>query len=91
MVSHFVITLGAALVFLVAYSRIAFLRERFAIGVVIFGALVYAFMHGVVLPLSAIPFKMTYSPTVLAQGLAVHVLLVALPIALCVRYFSRPR
>ena len=55
---------------------------------VAFGAAVYAVMHVIVLPLSAIPFKMSYPPATLAQQLAVHVFLVALPIALCVRRYS---
>ena len=56
---------------------------------VLFGTLVYAFMHALVLPLSAIPFKMSYPPVKLAEGLAVHVLLVGLPIAACARRFMR--
>lgn len=88
---HFAITLGAAFIFLLAYSNLPLLRKNFIFTTVTFGALVFAFMHAVVLPLSAIPFKMTYSPAVLAQGLAVHVFLVAFPIALCVRRFSAKR
>jgi hypothetical protein len=45
-------------------------------------------MNFVVLPLSAVPFKLTYSPQVIAQGFVSHALLVGIPIALCVRRFS---
>lgn len=85
---HFAITLGAAFVYLLAYTRLPLLRRYFIPGVVAFGAAVYAVMHVIVLPLSAIPFKMSYPPATLAQQLAVHVFLVALPIALCVRRYS---
>lgn len=88
---HFVITLGAALVYLLAYARVPWLRAHFVLGAVGFGVAVYAVMHGLVLPLSAIPFKMVYSLSSLAQGLAVHVLLVGFPIALCVRRLSFPQ
>jgi len=88
LVCHFFITLTGSAVFLLAYRRVAFLREHFWLGAAAFGVLFYAFMHGLVVPLSAIPFKFTYSPSTVAQGLAVHVLLVGLPIAFCVRKFS---
>src|SRR5687768_1899145 len=60
---HFAITLGAAAVFLLAYARVPIVRERWILAAVVFGALVYAFMHVLVLPLSAIPFRMSYSPS----------------------------
>jgi len=85
---HFVITLAAAGIFLVGYEHCSIQRKNPVLAGVIFGALVYAFMHAVVLPLSAIPFKMTYSPWIIAQGLAVHIFLVGVPIALCIRRFA---
>jgi hypothetical protein len=49
--------------------------------------LVYAAMHGVVVPLSAAPFRLSHTPVAVLQALAVHVGLVGVPIALCVRRF----
>jgi hypothetical protein len=85
---HFLIALGAAAVFGVAYARVAWIRQQFWLAAVVFGALVYAVMHGVVVPLSAAPFKFSHTPTAVLQGLAVHIGLVGVPIALCVRRFS---
>lgn len=86
---HFLIMLGAAAVFGVAYARVAWLRQHFWLAAVVFGVGVYAVMHGVVVPLSAVPFKFSHTPMALLQGLAVHVFLVGVPIALGVRGFSQ--
>jgi hypothetical protein len=42
----------------------------------------------VVLPLSAVPFHLKYTPQSLLQGFVSHALLVGIPIDLCVRRFS---
>ena len=47
-------------------------------------------MNFVVLPLSAFPFKLTYTAMQLLEGFAVHALFVGLPIALAVRRFASP-
>ena len=85
---HFGITLAAAAVFLIAYKRLSLPGKSPLLAGAILGVLVYVFMHAVVLPLSAIPFKMTYSPWTVTRDLAVHILLVGVPIALCVRRFA---
>jgi hypothetical protein len=66
------------------------LRDRPYVAGALFGVLVYLFMNFVI-PLSAIPFRITYSPLVLAKGLVSHALLVGIPIALFIRYFSMNR
>jgi hypothetical protein len=47
-------------------------------------------MNFVVVPLSAVPFAIAYTPAKLAQGFLSHAVLVGLPIALAVRRWSRP-
>ncbi len=84
---HLGITIVAAFVYLFCARRVAYIREHYLLCGSIFGAIVYLVMNFVVLPLSAVPFKLTYSPQVIAQGFVSHALLVGIPIALCVRRF----
>jgi hypothetical protein len=88
---HFGITVAAAAVYFFIARTFAFVREHFWICGAIFGALVYLFMNFVVLPLSAVPFEITYTPAVIVQGLVSHAVLVGLPIAFFLHklYFSR--
>ena len=86
---HFLIAFGAAAVYYAASRRLHFLVRRPVVSGLLYGVAVYLFMNLVVLPLSAIPFKVSYAPGVLATGLVVHMLCVGLPIALAVRRFSK--
>jgi hypothetical protein len=43
-------------------------------------------MNFVVVPLSAFPHKLSDPPVVLITGLLVHMFLVGVPIALCIRF-----
>jgi hypothetical protein len=85
---HYLILLVAAALYFAAQAR----RPALALHPLRFGALyglaVWAFMHGVVLPLSAIPFAMPYRPAGVALQLAIHVLLVGWPIALALRHVA---
>src|ERR1039458_6422906 len=56
-VLHFVIALGAAAVYYLASRKLPLLLTRAVLGGMIYGALVYLFMHYVVLPLSAVDRK----------------------------------
>lgn len=88
---HYSIILFASALFFFAFINSAFLRRNFWLVTAVFGALFYAVMHGIILPLSAIPFKFNYSPVNLAQGLGVHIFLVGLPINFFVRRFYREK
>jgi uncharacterized membrane protein YagU involved in acid resistance len=84
---HFVIALGAATVYYLASRKLPFLVRRAVIGGIIFGALVYFFMHFVVLPLSAVPpghTRFVYQ----AFEFVEHWFCVGLPISLSVRHYS---
>jgi hypothetical protein len=87
--SHFLIALGAAAVFWAASRRWPVLGGRgvWASGM-IFGAGVYFFMNGVVMPLSAHQTK-AWPVNVDLWVLAAHMFLVGLPIAWVARRFSR--
>lgn len=85
---HFVIALGAATVYYVASRRLAILVHRAVLFGLLYGALVYLFMHWIVLPLSAAPKG--HLPWVYqASEFVEHWVCVGLPIALSVRHYSR--
>jgi hypothetical protein len=85
---RFVIAFGAATVYYLASRRLPLLIDRAVLCGLIYGALVYFFMHRVVLSLSAadhrdMPFIYKFCEFV------EHCLCVGLPIALSVRHYSR--
>jgi uncharacterized membrane protein YagU involved in acid resistance len=87
-VLHFVIALGAATVYYLASRRLTFLVQQAVLFGFIYGALVYLFMHLIVLPLSAVPpgnMPFIYK----AFEFVEHWFCVGLPIALSVRHYSR--
>ena len=87
-VLHFVIALSAATVYYLASRKLTFLVNRAVLYGLIYGALVYLFMHIVVLPLSAAPKGDT--PFVyMALEFVEHWFCVGMPIALSVRHYSR--
>ena len=87
-VLHFVIAFGAAAVYYAASRKLTFLIRGADTFGLIYGAVVYAFMHLVVLPLSAVP--KSHTPLVYAACEFVeHWFFVGLPIALAVRRYSR--
>ena len=86
---HFLIAFGAATVYYLASRKIGFMTEHAILSGLVFGALVYSFMHLVVLPLSAVPHrdgKFIYQ----AFEFVWHWFGVGLPIALSVRHYARP-
>jgi uncharacterized membrane protein YagU involved in acid resistance len=90
-VLHFVIALGAATVYYLASRKLPLLLTRAVLCGMIYGALVYLFMHYVVLPLSAVP-KGHHTPVIYkATEFVEHWFLVGLPIAFSVRHYSRGR
>lgn len=87
-VLHFIISFGAAAVYYIASHYLAALVHRAVLFGLIYGALVYFFMHLVVLPLSAAPhghMPLIYKLCEFVE----HWFCVGLPIALSVRHYSR--
>lgn len=88
LVFHFLIAIMAAVVY---YSLSRLIRVMVTHPVVcgpLFGIGVYLFMNFVVLPLSAIPFKISFALPNLIGGLLIHMFGIGLPIALAVRRYS---
>jgi asparagine N-glycosylation enzyme membrane subunit Stt3 len=88
-VFHFLIATIAAAVYYLASRQLRFLITQAVICGILFGVCVYLFMNFVVLPLSAIPFKMSYPWPSLIGGLLIHMFGIGLPIALVVRRYSK--
>jgi uncharacterized membrane protein YagU involved in acid resistance len=85
---HFIIALGAATVYYVASRKLGVLVQRAVLFGLIYGVLVYLFMHVIVLPLSAAPKG--HMPWIYqASEFVEHWFCVGLPIALSVRHYSR--
>jgi hypothetical protein len=81
---HFVIAFSAAGVYYVASRRISLLTRSPILSGLLFGVLVYAFMNGVVLPLSAVVSKGPVSAAVFIDGVLALMFFVGLPISLVV-------
>lgn len=84
---HFVIALGAATVYYLASRKLGILIQRVVLFGLLYGALVYLFMHLVVVPLSSAPkghMPWIYQATEFVE----HWFCVGLPIALSVRHYS---
>jgi len=85
---HFLIAFTAATVYSLASRKLPLLIEHAVICGMVYGALVYAFMHTIVVPLSRVqqhpkPFAYT------AAEFVWHWIGVGLPISLSCRYYSR--
>jgi uncharacterized membrane protein YagU involved in acid resistance len=89
LVFHFLIATTAAAVYYLASRQLRVLVNQAIICGLLHGVIVYLFMNFVVLPLSAIPFKMSYPWPALIGGLLIHMFGIGLPIALVTRKYSR--
>ena len=86
---HFLIALTAAAVYVTASRRLPLLTNSPIVSGVIYGIAVYWFMQLIVLPLSAVPFKVSFTLQSVVIGLVVHVLCVGLPIAMAARRYLK--
>ncbi|WP_263410957.1 hypothetical protein [Terriglobus tenax] len=86
---HFFIALSFAAFYYTASRRLPFMMEYPLICGLFYGAAVEEVMNLVVLPLSALHAKGPYELRDLIQGLAVHMVVMGLPIAYSVRRFAR--
>jgi uncharacterized membrane protein YagU involved in acid resistance len=85
---HFIIALGASTVYYLASRKLSFLIHHAVLSGLVYGGLVYLFMHLVVLPLSAVSpreMPMIYKVCEFVE----HWFCVGLPIALSVQRYSR--
>ena len=88
---HFLIMLGIAAVYWAALSRRQPLLQRPLLAGAMFGAAVYLVMNALVLPLSVIPFVPKYSLAIVLRDVAIHIVMVGLPIAFIARAAVRRR
>lgn len=86
-VLHFVIAFGAATVYYLASRWIPFMISHAVVSGLLYGEMVFWFMHLVVVPLSRAPHG-KFTMATLITGPIGHMFLVGLPIALAVRRYS---
>jgi hypothetical protein len=86
---HFFIACSAAAAYYGASLKLGFLKEYPLVCGLFFGAAVEDFMRFVVLPLCALHAKGPYKLHDLVLGLAVHMVVVGLPISYSVRRFAK--
>ncbi len=92
MVLHFAISFGAAAVYYAACLKLPFMVRTPLLCGPLFGLVVYAFMYGLVLPLSAFPLQPSgTSGSGLVDELFAHILLVGLPVAFLASRSGRPQ
>jgi uncharacterized membrane protein YagU involved in acid resistance len=84
---EFVISCGAAAVYVLASRIMTFLTRHAIVSGLLFGVAVYYFMQLVVLPLSAYA-RRPFSLEITLIGIAIHMVCVGLPIALAARRFA---
>jgi uncharacterized membrane protein YagU involved in acid resistance len=88
LVLHFAMALLIAAIFWFASRRLAFMTRNAVASGFAYGICVYLVMNFVVIPLSAFPTQMTYTPVRVAINLVAHMILFGLPIALATRAAS---
>jgi len=88
MALHFSIALTWAAVFYLASRRLGFMAEHPVVCGLLYGMVVENVMNLVVLPLSALHARGPYELKDLILGLAVHAIVIGLPIAFAVNRFA---
>jgi hypothetical protein len=86
---HFFIAFNVAAVYVAASRKLTFLVKYPLIFGPLYGIAVFAIMYGVVLPLSAFPMKIHFTPEMLVRGLLIHMSCVGSPTAFMTTYRSR--
>lgn len=85
---HFLIMFVIAWIYYVASRRLPLLKQRPIVPGLLYGVAVYVVMNFVVLPLSAFPHQLAYTPASVVVGGAAMLFCVGVPIALIVRRFG---
>ena len=83
---HFVIAFGVVLVFYAARRKLRVFRERPVFSGLAYGAIVFAVMNLIILPLSAATIRHALVPDLIQ--LAIHMFIIGLPTSLLIRRFS---
>jgi hypothetical protein len=85
---HYLMAFLIAAIFYFASRRLSFMTKRAVISGLLYGICVYVVMNFVVLPLSAFPTPMTFTPVRVLINVVAHMVLFGLPIALATRAAS---
>ncbi len=89
-VLHFFIAFSAAAIYYIPSGKLSFLKEHFLVCGVFYGIGIYLVMNLVVLPLSAVPWKIgPFALAALVKGLLIHMFLIGVPISFSVWKFSK--
>jgi hypothetical protein len=86
---HYSIAFSAAAVYCLASWKLDFLKTHFLVCGIFYGIAVFLVMNLIVLPLSGLHAVGPYHLRQLIQGLLVHMFLIGVPIAFCLRKFAR--
>src|ERR1700676_1005913 len=79
---HYVIAFSAAAIYCLASRRLSFLKDHFIVCGLVYGIACFLFMNLIVLPLSAVPFKVgPFTVSGLRIGLLMNMLIIGLPIS----------
>lgn len=87
-VLHFLMMFIICAIFYAASRRLSLLTERPIVMGVLYGIAVYVVMTFVVLPLSAFPHELSFTPGRIAIAASIMILCVGLPISLVVKRFG---
>ena len=88
---HFIIAMSWAAIFYFAAEHFAVLTRRAVAAGIVYGLFIYGMMNLVVLPLSALPGKVRFTPLPTITGLIVHMFGIGLTIALATRRYAPAR
>jgi hypothetical protein len=87
---HYLIAFSAAAIYCVTSRKLTFLREHFIVCGLFYGIAIYLFMSLIVLPLSAVPFKVgPFTVSTLRHDLLMQMLIIGLPISFGAWKFSK--
>lgn len=85
---HYYIAFSAAGIYCLASWKLEFLKSHFFVCGLFYGIAVFLVMTLIVLPLSGLHAVGPYHLRQLIQGILVHMFLIGVPIAFCLRKFS---
>jgi len=88
---HTLISVVAAGAYLAAATRLPFLYSRPLIGGLLCAIIAYIVMNWIVVPMSAVGYKPTTNPTMIALSFAIHVIGFGWPIAYIARTMTQGR
>jgi len=85
---HFLIAFSWCVIYYMASRKLNFLLRYAVVSGLLYGVVVFFFMNMVVLPLSAVTFKVSFATVPLIIGLSTIMLCIGLPISLIIRKYS---